>query len=291
MEWFSEQQAALAPYFFLPHPVAVAAVLAFGLFWSRIGPPLVPGRPGAWFGFVAGAAVFAVAEVWVRGEPTTAVMDLVTSNIDPARVADARPLTGIVEALIAGYILEMVKLVLMLLVVFAMASPREPRAATTAAAAPALGFAMFGANASLSPAIQQLPVDGDLVFPIVQQWLWIGLHLGTAYLLAKGWLTDRLGVYLLSAGLLHAAAVYTANPGDAGLASRGGYGDPGSGRAQRLLRRRRRHPRAPLGRPSRTRVGAGHVTRPRPGIRCAFRFERTGFRPSETSARSIRTWG
>ena len=80
----------------------------------------------------------------------------------------------------------------------------------TAAAAPALGFALFGANASLSDAIQQLPVGGDLVFPIVQQWLWIGLHLGTAYLLAKGWLTDRLGVYLMSAGLLHAAAVYTA---------------------------------------------------------------------------------
>lgn len=210
MEWFSEQQAVLAPYFFLPHPVAVAAVVAFGLFWSRIGPPLAPGRPGAWFGFVAGAAVYAVAQVWARGEPTTAVMDLITSNVDPARVADARPLTGIVEALVAGYTLEMVKLILMLLVIFAMAYPREPRAATTAAAAPALGFAMFGANVSLSPAIQQLPVDGDLVFPIVQQWLWIGLHLGTAYLLAKGWLTDRLGVYLLSAGLLHAAAVYTA---------------------------------------------------------------------------------
>ena len=210
MEWLSEQQAALAPYFFLPHPVAVAAVLAFGLFWSRLGPPLVPGRPAAWFGFVAGAALYAVAQVWVRGEPTIAVVDIITSNIDPARLADARPLTGVVEALIAGYANEMVKLILMLLVLFAMTYTREPRAVTTAAVAPALGFAMFGANASLSPAIQQLPVDGNLVFPIVQQWLWIGLHLGTACLLAKGWLTDRLGVYLLSAGLLHAAAVYTA---------------------------------------------------------------------------------
>ena len=210
MEWLGEQQAVLAPYFFLPHPVAVAAVLAFGLFWSRIGPPLTPGRPASWFGFVAGAGVYAAAQVWVRGEPTVALMDLITSNIDPARIADARPLTGVVEALIAGYAQEMVKLVLMLVVLFAMAYSREPRAVTTSAAAPALGFALFGANASLSPAIQQLPVGGDLVFPIVQQWLWIGLHLGTAYLLAKGWLTDRLGVYLLSAGLLHAAAVYTA---------------------------------------------------------------------------------
>ena len=210
MEWLNDQFAVLAPYFFVPHPVAVAAVVAFGLFWSRLGPPLVPNRPGAWFGFVAGAAVYAAAQVWVRGEPTAAVMDIITRNIDPARMADARPLTGVVEALVAGYAAEIVKLVLMLVVLFAMAHTRDPRAVTTAAVAPALGFAMFGANASLSPAIQQLPPDGGLAFPLIEQGLWIGLHLGTAYMLAKGWLSDRLGLYLISAGLLHAAAAYTA---------------------------------------------------------------------------------
>lgn len=209
LDWLSDQQAVLAPYFFNPHPVAVAAVVAYGLFWARLGPPLTPSRPGAWFGFVAGAGVYSLAQVWVRGEPTIALLDVITENIHPDSVGDAQPLLGALEALIAGFAEEIVKLLLMLVVIFAMGYPRDPRAVATAAVAPALGFALFGANAALSPSLQELPVDGDLVFPVIAQGLWIGLNIGTAYLLAKGWLTGRLGLYLLYAGLLHAIAAYT----------------------------------------------------------------------------------
>lgn len=210
MDWLSDQQAVLAPYFFNPHPVAVAAVVAYGLFWARLGPPLRPSRPGAWFGFAAGAGVYAMTQVWVRGEPTIAVLDVITQNFYPDSVDDAQPLLGALEALIAGFAEEIVKLLLMLVVIFAMGYPRDPGAVVTAAAAPALGFALFGANAALSPALQELSVDGDLAFLIIAQGLWIGLNMGTAYLLAKGWLSDRLGPYLLYAGLLHAIAAYTA---------------------------------------------------------------------------------
>ncbi len=216
MDWLGDQQAVLAPYFFTPHPVAVAAVVAYGLFWSRLGPPLSPGRPGAWFGFVTGAGVYALAQAWVRGEPTIALLDVITQNIDPDRVDDARPLLGVLEALVAGYAEEIVKLLLILIVIFAMGYPRDPRAVTTAAVAPALGFALFGANVALSPALQELPIDGDLAFPIIAQGLWIGLSVGTAYLLAKGWLSDRLGLYLVFAGMLHAVAAYTATLAELG---------------------------------------------------------------------------
>jgi len=209
LEWLSAQLDVIGPFFFAPHPVSVAVVIAYGLFWSRLGPSVALGRPGAFFGLVAGAGMYAITQVWVRGEPTTAILDLIASNTDLERMDDARPLIGVVEALIAGYAEEIVKMFLALLVLFAMGYPRDPRAVTTAAVAPALGLALFGANVSITLTLQELPIDQGLAFPVIEHGLWVGLNLGTAYLLAKGWLSDRLWLYLAYAGLLHAIAVYT----------------------------------------------------------------------------------
>ena len=210
MDWFGTQLEALRAFFFLPHPVAVEAALAAALFWARVGPRLTPGRPGVWFGLVAGAAAYAPAQVWVRGEPARAIQGILAENIASERLSEIQPLTGIVDALIAGYADEFVKFLLMLVVIFAMGYPRDPQASTTAAIAPAAGFALFAANYALSPVFQDGSVDPSLAFPIVQQIAWVGLQFGTAYLLAKGWLTGRLATYVLYAGLLHAGAAYTA---------------------------------------------------------------------------------
>jgi hypothetical protein len=210
MDWLGSQLELLQGFFFRPHPVAVAAVVACGLFWARVGPRLTPGRPGVWFGLVVGAAAYAPTQVWVRGEPTRAVHSILAENVGADRLVQIQPWSGIADALIAGYADEFVKFLLMLLVVFAMGYPRDPRPSTTAAIAPAAGFALFGANNALTPVFEAGTVDPSLAFPIVQQVAWVGVQFGAAYLLAKGWLTGRLTTYVLYAGLLHAGAAYTA---------------------------------------------------------------------------------
>ena len=67
MDWLSLQIDQLEPSFIRPHPVALVAALAFGLFWLRAGPRVLPGRPGAWFGLVIGAAAYVPVLLWVQG--------------------------------------------------------------------------------------------------------------------------------------------------------------------------------------------------------------------------------
>ena len=209
MDWITAQADPLQSYFVPPHPIAVAAVVGLGLFWARVGPRLAAGRPGAWFGFVAGAAAYAPAQLWVRGEPTRAVADILQTNIGVERLQHAQPALGIVEALIAGYADEFVKLLLMLVVIFAMGYPRDPASAATAGLAPAAGFGLFAANHALTAVLTGASLDASLAYPFIHQAAWVALHFGTGYLLAKGWLSGRLSAYLLYAGLLHAAAAYT----------------------------------------------------------------------------------
>ena len=165
MDWLSLQIDQLEPSFIRPHPVALVAALAFGLFWLRAGPRVLPGRPGAWFGLVIGAAAYVPVLLWVQGEPTRAALAIIRDNVGPGELAGARPLVGVVEALIAGYAAEIVKLLLMLLVLFAMGYPRDSAAATTAGLAPAAGFALFGAQLELTRAFEGAPVAGVLAFP------------------------------------------------------------------------------------------------------------------------------
>ncbi len=209
MDWLSLQIDQLEPSFIRPHPVALVAALAFGLFWLRAGPRVLPGRPGAWFGLVIGAAAYVPVLLWVQGEPTRAALAIIRDNVGPGELAGARPLVGVVEALIAGYAAEIVKLLLMLLVLFAMGYPRDSAAATTAGLAPAAGFALFGAQLELTRAFEGAPVAGVLAFPVIEQAAWVALNFGAGYLLATGWRTGRLGTYVIYAGLLHAAGAYT----------------------------------------------------------------------------------
>ncbi len=209
MDAVAAQLDQLRPFFTQPHPIAVAGVLALGLFWARLGPPLAPGRPTVLFGLVMGAAAYAPTQVWVTGEPTRAALDILRDNIGQAQFESIPLWTGLVEALIAGLGEEIVKLLLMLIVIFAMSYPRDPQQSTTAALAPAAGFALFAANAALTPIFQTGAVDSSIGFPIAQQAAWVGLHFGAAYLLAKGWMTGRLSTYVLYASALHAAAAFT----------------------------------------------------------------------------------
>ena len=139
MDAVAAQLDQLRPFFTQPHPIAVAGVLALGLFWARLGPPLAPGRPTVLFGLVLGAAAYAPTQVWVTGEPTRAALDILRDNIGQAQFESIPLWTGMVEALIAGLGEEIVKLLLMLIVIFAMSYPRDPQQSTTAALAPAAG--------------------------------------------------------------------------------------------------------------------------------------------------------
>ncbi len=196
--------------------MAVAAALAFGLFWGRAGAPLLLGRPGVWFGLLLGVVVYPFAQVWLRDELTIAVLEIVAENVGASAMRDQVALVGLVSAIVAAYADEFAKLIMLLIVGFVMARPSNPRAVTAAAIAPTAGYALFAAQLTLSQALQGDLPGADLAFVFVREWAWIALQFGTAYMLARGWLSGRLVGYVLLAGVLHTAAAYTATLDDLG---------------------------------------------------------------------------
>lgn len=189
--------------------MAVAAALAFGLFWGRAGAPLLLGRPGVWFGFFLGVLAYPFAQIWLRDELTRTVLDIVAENIGATAMRDQVAFVGLIPAIVTAYADEFVKLAMLLVVGFVMARPSTPRAVTAAAIAPTAGYALFAAQLSLTQALQSHLPGADLAFVVVREWAWVALQFGTAYMLARGWLSGRLTGYVLLAGVLHTAAAYT----------------------------------------------------------------------------------
>ena len=206
----------LRGYLVAPHPVAVAAALAFGLFWGRAGAPLLLGRPGVWFGLLLGVVVYPFAQIWLHDELTIAVLDIVADNIGASAMRDQVALVGLVSAIVAAYADELAKLVMLLVVGFVMARPSNPRAVTAAAIAPTAGYVLFAAQLALTRSLHASLPAADLAFVFVREWAWVALQFGTAYMLARGWLSGRLTGYVLLAGVLHTAAAYTATLDDLG---------------------------------------------------------------------------
>lgn len=206
----------LRQFLVAPHPVAVAAALAFGLFWGRAGAPLLLGRPGVWFGLLLGVLAYPFAQIWLRDEVTRAVLEIVADNIGAAAMRSEVSLVGLISAIVAAYADEFAKLIMLLVVAFVMARPSSPRAVTAAVIAPTAGYALFAAQLTLTQALQADLPSADLAFVFVREWAWVALQFGTAYMLARGWLAGRLAAYLLLAGVLHTAAAYTATLDDLG---------------------------------------------------------------------------
>ncbi len=198
----------LGAYLTAPHPVAAAAALAFVLFWARAGAPLRLGQPGAWFGVLLGAAAYPFAHVWLRDIPTQAVLDVLRDNVGADALANATALTSLAAAIVAAYADEAAKLLMLAAVMLAMRWPSDPRAITAAAIGPAAGYVLFDAQLQLTQALDAGGGWEALLFPFVQAWAWAALQFGTAYLLARGWMTGRLAAYVLGAGVLHTGAVY-----------------------------------------------------------------------------------
>ena len=194
----------------------MAAALAFGLFWGRAGAPLLLGRPGVWFGLLLGVVAYPFTQIWLRGELTRAVLDIVAENVGAAAMHDAVALVGLISAIVAAFGDEFAKLIMLLVVAFVMARPSNPRAVTAAAVAPAAGYALFAAQLSLSQSLDSPAPTDVLAFAFIREWAWVALQFGTAYLLARGWLAGRLAAYVLLAGVLHTAAAYTATLDDLG---------------------------------------------------------------------------
>ena len=170
----------LRQFLVAPHPIAVAAALAFGLFWGRAGAPLLLGRPGVWFGLLLGVVAYPFTQIWLRGELTRAVLDIVADYVGAAAMHEAVALVGLISAIVAAYGDEFAKLIMLLVVAFVMARPSNPRAVTAAAVAPAAGYALFAAQLSLSQSLES-PVPTDvLAFAFIREWAWVALQFGTA---------------------------------------------------------------------------------------------------------------
>lgn len=190
--------------------MAIAASLAFGLFWARAGAPVHAGRPGAWFGLVLGAVVYPFAQVWLHGEAIGIVADLLTAPLARVEGLETDPVMTIVVSILTAYADEITKLAMLVSVMFVMGHPADARAITAASAAPAAGYAMIAAQVVLSQSLGPMGAEHMLAYSFVQEWAWLGLQFGTAYLLARGWMTDRLIGYFIAAGILHALALYVA---------------------------------------------------------------------------------
>ncbi|MCY3748554.1 MAG: hypothetical protein OXG64_04580 [Chloroflexi bacterium] len=169
-----------------------------------------------WFGLLLGVVAYPFAQIWLHDELSRAVLDIVAENIGASAMHDQVALVGLVAAIVAGYADEFAKLVMLLIVGFVMARPSSPRAVTAAAIAPTAGYALFGAQLTLTQALQTDLQASDLVTLFAREWAWIALQFGTAYMLARGWLAGRLAAYVLLAGVLHTAAAYTATLDDIG---------------------------------------------------------------------------
>ena len=169
-----------------------------------------------WFGLLLGVVVYPFAQIWLRDELTIAVLEIVAENVGASAMRDQVALVGLVSAIVAAYADEFAKLIMLLIVGFVMARPSNPRAVTAAAIAPTAGYALFAAQLTLSQALQGDLPGADLAFVFVREWAWIALQFGTAYMLARGWLSGRLVGYVLLAGVLHTAAAYTATLDDLG---------------------------------------------------------------------------
>lgn len=196
--------------------MAVAAALAFGLFWGRAGAPLLLGRPGVWFGLLLGVIAYPFVQIWLHDELTRAVLDIVAENIGASAMRDQVTLVGLVSAIVAAYADEFAKLLMLLIVGFVMARPSSPPAVTAAAVAPTAGYALFAAQLTLTQALQSDLPGADLAFLFGREWAWVALQFGTAYMLARGWLSGRLVGYVMLAGILHTAAAYTTTLDDLG---------------------------------------------------------------------------
>ena len=205
----TDQLDTLRTFFVAPHPIAVASSLAFVLFWARAGAPVRMGRVGAWFGLLLGLVAYPFAQIWLRNEPTRIVFDAIADNIGPESMHDVTALTGVISAVIAAYGDEIAKLLMLLVVVFVMGLRSDAPAIITAAVAPAAGYALFASDLSLTRALTSNGAGEALAYDFVQEWAWVGLQFGTAYLLAKGWIESRLPIYVLGVGIVHSAAAYT----------------------------------------------------------------------------------
>lgn len=191
-----------------PHPVAIASALAFGLFWARAGAPVRAGRPGAWFGLVLGAVVYPFVQVWLHGDATRVVVDLLATNLRAVQGLEVDTIMVIVVSVMASYADEITKLAMLVFVMLVMGQPSDARAITAAAVAPTAGYAMVAAQVALSRALGPVGSEHMLAYSFVHEWAWLGLQFGIAYLLARGWMADRLVGYFMAAGILHALALY-----------------------------------------------------------------------------------
>ncbi len=188
--------------------MAIAASLAFGLFWARAGAPVHAGRPGAWFGLVLGAVGYPFAQVWLHGEAIGVVTDLLKAPLGRVEGLEVDTVMMVVVSVLTAYADEITRLAMLVSVMLVMGQPSDARAITAAVVAPSAGYAMIAAQVVLSRSLGPVGSDQMLAYSFVQEWAWVGLHLGTAYLLARGWMSDRLIGYFIAAGILHASALY-----------------------------------------------------------------------------------
>ena len=207
MDWIVARWDELGLLLQVPHWGAVGFSVIFGLFWTRLGPPLRLFRAWALIALVAGGALFPVVVIWLQPELHSASRDLLVSIAGQEQV-DGRPLlTGAYSSITRAAAQEIVLLFGILLVIAASGRHRDKAAVVTVGVLTALGYALFESARSLTPALDA-GLSSQSALPLVRELFVVGAHVGAGMILARAWIDGRFIRYFAIATILQAAAAY-----------------------------------------------------------------------------------
>lgn len=207
MDWILARWDELQALVELPHWGAVGFGVVFGLFWTRLGPPLKLYLPWAAIALIAGAALSPVVTTWIQPELHSASQDLLLHIAGEEPFGGNSLLTGAYSAVVGEAAQEVALLFGILLIIAASGSRRDKAATMTIGILTALGYALFESAGLLTPALDA-GLSTRLALPLVRELFVVGAHIGAGMILARAWIDGRFIRYFVIATLLQAAVAY-----------------------------------------------------------------------------------
>ena len=209
MDWIVARWDELELLLEVPHWGAVGFSVVFGLFWTRLGPPLRLFGPWALITLVAGAVLFPVVVIWLQPDLHSSSRDLLISVAGQEPV-DGRPLlTGAYSSMVRAAAQEIVLLFGILLVILASGRRRDKAGTVTVGVLIALGYALFESVRFLTPVLDA-GLSTQSALPLVRELFVVGAHVGAGMILARAWIDGRFIRYFAIATILQAAVAYEA---------------------------------------------------------------------------------
>ena len=209
MDWIVARWDELELLAQVPHWGALGFSVVFGLFWTRLGPPLRLFGPWALIALIGGAVLFPVVVTWLQPELDSASQDLLISMAGQEQVDGNTLVAGAYSSTVRAAAQEIVLLFGILLVIMASGRRRDKAAVVTVGILTALGYALFESVRFVTPALDA-GLSTQSALPLVRALFVVGAHVGAGMILARAWIDGRFIRYFATATLLQAAMAYEA---------------------------------------------------------------------------------